>query len=133
MKNLYSLTPKQLTSITRNSHSSAQPPAEKPQAAPPSRQQPAAPSSRQPRKPEGKYAHEPASPGLPTDSWWASVLGEEGAGAPAFSPDGSRLAFTRPVNDTAQIYGRDIGSTYQRQGLALSNHFGNLRKLPPSR
>jgi small subunit ribosomal protein S1 len=80
MKNLYSLTPKQLTSITRNSHSSAQPPAEKPQAAPPSRQQPAAPSSRQPRKPEGKYAHEPASPGLPTDSWWASVLGEEGAG-----------------------------------------------------
>ncbi len=46
-------------------------------------------------------------------TWWrADVgggepyrwIGEDGAGAPAFSPDGSRLAFTRPVNDTAQIF-----------------------------
>jgi len=46
-------------------------------------------------------------------TWWrADVdggepyrwIGEDGASAPAFSPDGTRLAFTRPVNDTAQIF-----------------------------
>ncbi len=31
-------------------------------------------------------------------------IGEDGASSPAFSPDGSRLGFTRPVNDTAQIF-----------------------------
>jgi small subunit ribosomal protein S1 len=67
MKNLYSLTPKQLTSITRNSHANAQP------SAP---QTPAAPA-RQPRPAEPKVAHEPASPNTPNESWWASVLGEE--------------------------------------------------------
>jgi small subunit ribosomal protein S1 len=68
MKNLYSLTPKQLTSITRNSHSSAQP------ASPP---QPSAPASRPPRPQESKYTQEAASPNAPSESWWAAVLGEE--------------------------------------------------------
>jgi small subunit ribosomal protein S1 len=67
MKNLYSLTPKQLTSITRNSHPAAQPPA--PPQAPP--------ASRPPRTQESKAAHEAASPNTPSESWWAAVLGEE--------------------------------------------------------
>lgn len=46
-------------------------------------------------------------------SWWRAdaagdapyrYLGEEGGSAPAFSPDGSRLAFTRPVDGKAQIF-----------------------------
>jgi small subunit ribosomal protein S1 len=66
MKNLYSLTPKQLTSITRNSHSA-------PQNSPPA----ARPPRREERKEEAKYAHEAASPETPSESWWSSVLGEE--------------------------------------------------------
>jgi small subunit ribosomal protein S1 len=75
MKNLYSLTPKQLTSITRNSHLPAQQPAPPPQSPP---QPPsAAPASRPARPQDPKFVSEPASPNLPSDSWWASVLGEE--------------------------------------------------------
>jgi small subunit ribosomal protein S1 len=69
MKNLYSLTPKQLTSITQNSHIPAQPSA--PPATPP---QPPAPPA---RPAESKAPHEAASPNLPSESWWAAVLGEE--------------------------------------------------------
>jgi small subunit ribosomal protein S1 len=68
MKNLYSLTPKQLTSITRNSHATPQP-----SATPPA----PVTTARQARPAEQKVTHEPASPSTPSASWWASVLGEE--------------------------------------------------------
>jgi small subunit ribosomal protein S1 len=73
MKNLYSLTPKQLSSITRNSHPPAQPPAPaQPSAAP---QPPAAPRPARPQDP--KATHDPASSNSPSESWWSAVLGEE--------------------------------------------------------
>ncbi|MBN1437823.1 MAG: S1 RNA-binding domain-containing protein [Anaerolineales bacterium] len=71
MKNLYSLTPKQLTSITRNSHPPVQP-----SAPPPTSSAPARPA----RPAESRAAYEPASPNTPSESWWSSVLGEEGGG-----------------------------------------------------
>jgi small subunit ribosomal protein S1 len=74
MKNLYSLTPKQLSSITRNSHTAAQPSAPSP-AQPP--QQPSPPAPRPARTQESKFASEAATSDGPSDSWWASVLGEE--------------------------------------------------------
>jgi small subunit ribosomal protein S1 len=80
MKNLYSLTPKQLSSITRNTHLPPQPPQQPPQSPPaqtPPQQPPSTPAPRPARAPEAKFTSEPASPNLPSDSWWASVLGEE--------------------------------------------------------
>jgi small subunit ribosomal protein S1 len=68
MKNLYSLTPKQLSSITRNNK-----PAERPVPAPPAE----TPAPRPPRPPESKPAPGPASANTPSESWWAAVLGEE--------------------------------------------------------
>jgi small subunit ribosomal protein S1 len=61
MKNLYSLTPKHLASITRNSR-------------PPST------AAKPPRTEDTKYVPEAASPASPSESWWSSVLGEEGGG-----------------------------------------------------
>lgn len=81
MKNLYSITPKQLRSITQDAPPIPQPPAAPPapQAAPPA--PPAAPPSstaaRPPRPQEPRAAPEPAPSGAPSESWWAAVLGEE--------------------------------------------------------
>jgi small subunit ribosomal protein S1 len=78
MKNLYSLTPKQLSSITRTAHTAGQ--SSSPPPAPPQQQQqpqPSTPAPRPTRAPEAKFAHEAATPSNPSDSWWASVLGEE--------------------------------------------------------
>jgi small subunit ribosomal protein S1 len=81
MKNLYSLTPKQLSSITRNTHLPAQQPATPPPQPPPTTPQqpppPSTPAPRPARAQESKSASDSASPNLPSDSWWASVLGEE--------------------------------------------------------
>jgi small subunit ribosomal protein S1 len=72
MKNLYSLTPKHLASITRNSHSSA--PSAPPAPAPSS---PPAVAPRTPRPADSKYAYDTVSPDTPSESWWSAVLSEE--------------------------------------------------------
>jgi small subunit ribosomal protein S1 len=114
MKNLYSLTPKQLTSITRNSHSSAQ---SQPPASPP---QPAAPAPRMPaRPPDSKHVHEPASPNAPSDSWWASVLGEE-AGE-RHSPAAEHAPQERVQNSYDWAAAREL---YESDGIADLNITG---------
>jgi small subunit ribosomal protein S1 len=110
MKNLYSLTPKQLTSITRNSHSSA------PQPQP---QPPAAPASKPPRAPDSKYVHEAASPNLPSDSWWASVLGEEAGERRGQAPDHGPSDRAQSSNDWAAA--REL---YESDGIADLNVTG---------
>ena len=73
MKNLYSLTPKHLNSITRNSR----PPA--PASASPAPSAPPAPASvpRTTRPPDSKFTRDASSPDLPSESWWSAVLLEE--------------------------------------------------------
>ncbi len=73
MKNLYSLTPKHLNSITRNARPPA-PPAPSPvPSAPPA----AVSAPRAPRPPESKHARDASSPDQPSESWWSAVLSEE--------------------------------------------------------
>jgi small subunit ribosomal protein S1 len=76
MKNLYSLTPKQVNSITRNSRPPAPPAASPSPSAPPESPAPAA-SSRAARSAESKYPRDAASPETPSESWWSAVLSEE--------------------------------------------------------
>jgi small subunit ribosomal protein S1 len=73
MKNLYSLTPKHLNSITRNSR----PPA--PPAASPAPSAPPAPASapRTTSPPDSKFARDVSSSDQPSESWWSAVLSEE--------------------------------------------------------
>jgi dipeptidyl aminopeptidase/acylaminoacyl peptidase len=61
-------------------------------------------------------------------SWWrADVsggapyrwIGEDGAGSPAFSPDGTRLAFTRAVEGKAQIF---VMRTAGGEAVKLTSH-----------
>ncbi len=61
-------------------------------------------------------------------SWWrADVsggepfrwIGEDGAGSPAFSPDGARLAFTRAVEGKAQIF---VMRTAGGEAVKLTTH-----------
>jgi small subunit ribosomal protein S1 len=73
MKNLYSLTPKHLNSITRNSRPPAPPAAAPVPAAPP----PAASAPHPARPAETKYPRDTASSETPSESWWSAVLSEE--------------------------------------------------------
>ncbi len=61
-------------------------------------------------------------------TWWrADVgggepyrwIGEDGAGSPAFSPDGSRLAFTREVEGKAQVF---VMRTTGGEAVKLTSH-----------
>jgi small subunit ribosomal protein S1 len=70
MKNLYSLTPKHLNSITRGSRPPVTP-------ATPASSTPPAPAPRAQRPAESKYAPEGPSPDTPSDSWWSAVLSED--------------------------------------------------------
>lgn len=109
MKNLYSLTPKQLTSITRNSHPASQPPAA-PQ--PP-------PAARPPRTQESKAPHEAPSPNTPSESWWAAVLGEEPGERRGPSPEYS--AQERQQNSYDWAAAREL---YESDGIAELNVTG---------
>lgn len=73
MKNLYSLTPKHLNSITRNSHPVA--PATPPAPAAPSAPPAAAP--RAPRPAESNHPRDVGSSDSQSESWWSAVLSEE--------------------------------------------------------
>jgi small subunit ribosomal protein S1 len=102
MKNLYSLTPKQLSSITRNNK-----PAEK-QAPPPE-----TPAPRPPRPPEPKPAPDVASGNTPSESWWAAVLGEEPGERRA--PAAERSAPERRQNNYDWVAAREL---YESDGIA---------------
>ena len=110
MKNLYSLTPKQLTSITRNSHTSA---------APPTPPQTPAPVSRPARTQESKATHDPASPNTPSESWWAAVLGEEVG--ERRGPPSDYSAQERPQNTYDWAAAREL---YESDGIAELNVTG---------
>jgi small subunit ribosomal protein S1 len=108
MKNLYSLTPKQLSSITRNNK-----PAEKP-APPPEAPAPRPPRPAEPKEPkEPKPAAETASGGSPSESWWAAVLGEEPG--PRRVPAPERAAPERRQNNYDWAAAREL---YESDGIA---------------
>lgn len=111
MKNLYSLTPKQLTSITRNSQSASHPPSHP--ASQPSAPRSSRSSRKEDRKPEPKFAHEPASPGTPSESWWSSVLGEESGSRR--SPSAESAAAERPQVACDWAAAREL---YEADGIA---------------
>jgi small subunit ribosomal protein S1 len=96
MKNLYSLTPKHLNSITRNS---------RPPAAP----------AKPPRVEETKYIPEPPSPGSPSESWWSSVLGDEGAERRAPTPAAESAAPEKPKAAYNWAAAREL---YESDGIA---------------
>jgi small subunit ribosomal protein S1 len=117
MKNLYSLTPKQLSSITRTAHTAGQsspPPAQpQPQQQPQPQPQPSTPASRPARTQESKFANEAASPNLPSDSWWTSVLGEEAVERHA--PPSDRVAPERAPSSYDWAAAREL---YESDGIA---------------
>ncbi len=123
MKNLYSLTPKQLSTITRNTHLPAQPPPQPPPQSPPApapQQQPTStPAPRPARSQEPKFAGEPASPNLPSDSWWASVLGEESGERRGPPPDHAPQERAQASYDWAAA--REL---YESDGIADLNVTG---------
>jgi small subunit ribosomal protein S1 len=112
MKNLYSLTPKHLAAIQRESH--PQPPAPVPPTpAPAPAQRPSAPAQRTPRPAEGRPQFDPVSATSPSESWWSAVLDEEAADQPAAPAPQRAPAPERPAPATydwsaaRELYERD--------------------------
>jgi len=121
MKNLYSLTPKQLSSITRNTHLPAQQPATPPPQSPPTTPQPppSTPAPRPARAQDSKSAGDSASPNLPSDSWWASVLGEEPG--ERRGPSADRAPQERAQSSYDWVAAREL---YESDGIAELNVTG---------
>lgn len=68
-------------------------------------------------------------------TWWRADasggepyrwIGEDGAGSPAFSPDGTRLAFTRSVEGKSQIF---VMRTTGGEATKLSSHATSVRSF----
>jgi small subunit ribosomal protein S1 len=106
MKNLYSLTPKHLAAIQRETHAQPTPPPAQPpappqrSAQPPAQPQRPARSSAHPRpvrSPEGRPQFEPASPVSQPEEWWSAVMDEEGAERPAAPAEPRAPAPERPA------------------------------------
>jgi small subunit ribosomal protein S1 len=96
MKNLYSLTPKHLASITRNSR-------------------PPATVAKPPRTEDTKLIQEPASPDSPNESWWSSVLGDEGGDRHAPKPAAESAAPEKPQTAYNWVAAREL---YESDGIA---------------
>jgi small subunit ribosomal protein S1 len=121
MKNLYSLTPKHLASIQKNSHapSNGSPPV--PAQPPAPAQRPAAPPQRPARPQEGRPQFDVASPTLPSESWWGAVLQEEGSERSAASAEPHAQPQERPASSYDWSTARAL---YERDGIADLNVTG---------
>jgi small subunit ribosomal protein S1 len=113
MKNLYSLTPKHLAAIQRETRPADPQPAETPKrSSSPPRQ---APPPKAGKSPQGSRAQfEPASPESQPEEWWSAILDEEGSERPPASerrPAASER--TAPASDWSAA--REL---YESDGIA---------------